>query len=86
MSNVIPSCWMNVAGYHTSFWRLMWIAFNVGIKESGHPSYFSWSPTHAICSNLALSKMSGCFGTEGSIGGRDAPQSRRVLRVRVTRT
>jgi hypothetical protein len=56
---------MKVAEYQTLFWRLIWIAFKVGINESGRPSYLSCSPAQAICSNLALLKMSGVFGAEG---------------------
>jgi hypothetical protein len=64
----------------------MWIAFNVGIKESGCPLYFDWSPVHAICSHLALLNISGVFGADDIIVGRETPISRNVLRARVTRT
>ncbi len=66
-------CWWswkrNVAVYHASFWRRIWIMFSVGISSSGDPLYFGCKPAHATCSKHALSKMSGAFGVTGAVSG-----------------
>jgi hypothetical protein len=75
----------NVAKYHASFWRRMWIAFKVGIRSFGVPLYLGLRPRQAICSYFALSKMSYGFGGGTGLFGR-CPRTARVHLASDSRT
>jgi hypothetical protein len=77
---------MKVAANHTSFWRHMWMVFNVGIRLPGPPSFFDCNPAQASCLNFALLKISGAFGADGIMLGTETPLSWSVSIARETRT